>query len=94
MNILYAVRVYVIEDEKIKTSEMLKNWHVDANIVLENFLESAKTPTGDTKTIIVSVDNTHAKDVVEKALVYFETKLKAKRENMLVKEISYLGEGA
>jgi len=95
MNFLYAVKVLVITKEEEKRAEGLSSWHVEpGHALLSGILEESKKAKGDQHRIIISIDNQQALGAVEKALAHFEKKLNVDRENMLIMEMNYLGEGA
>jgi hypothetical protein len=95
MNFLYAIKVLIITKTEEERAAAMTNWTVEpGHPMLKSLLDDSQKEKGDQHQIIVSVDNQRANGVVDKALAYFEKKLGEKRENMLVIEINYLGEGA
>jgi hypothetical protein len=94
MDVLYAVKVFVISKPEEERAATMSNWQVEpGHALLDSLLEESKKAKGESKRIIVAVDNPCALGVAEKALTYLEKKLKESRDNMLIQEINYLGEG-
>lgn len=95
MNILYAVKVLIVTRTEEERAAAMSNWKVEqGHPILQGLLEEIQKAKAEPARIIVTVDNQQGIGVVEKALEYFSKKYKEPKENMLVQEINYLGEGA